>query len=230
MVDSYCREISRVAAGKRKNSIPSLCFLLSNQSQDTCVKSWDAEFFRDSRFTLLFSFAFASDSFWGSSICFAVSDSKISNEQFFEIRFEKKETRLESLFEKFVGRCYGNLSCFRSISRCSRLTLDYNMKLYTYASSRLTLRNPILSRRITGYPRDIHGYQSRREERYIKSLTLGGNFRWNEIYIPFSPSNALNYYPSDLSRKFENNHFSFPRGNVYLKFFNRTRQASINAH
>lgn len=101
---------------------------------------------------------------------------RTSNSSRFVSRRRKKK-RLESLFEKFVGRCYGNLSCFRSISRCSRLTLDYNMKLYTYASSRLTLRNPILSRRITGYPRDIHGYQSRREERYIKSLTLGGNFR-----------------------------------------------------
>lgn len=65
VLDSYCREISRVAAGKRKNSIRkkivflSLCFLLSSQSQDMCgvrVKSWDAEFFeiRD----LCFFFAF----------------------------------------------------------------------------------------------------------------------------------------------------------------------------
>lgn len=80
VLDSYCREISRVAAGKRKNSIRkkivflSLCFLLSSQSQDICVacKKLRCRVFRDSRFMLFF--LHSSDSFWGSSICFAVSD------------------------------------------------------------------------------------------------------------------------------------------------------------
>lgn len=64
VLDSYCREISRVAAGKRKNSIRkkivflSLCFLLSSQSQDICVacKKLRCRVFRDSRFMLFFAF------------------------------------------------------------------------------------------------------------------------------------------------------------------------------
>lgn len=101
VLDSYCREISRVAAGKRKNSIRkkivflSLCFLLSSQSQDICVacKKLRCRVFRDSRFMLFFCIRLIRFEEVRYALPCRIGRSKISNEEFFEIRFRRRRRK-----------------------------------------------------------------------------------------------------------------------------------------
>lgn len=102
VLDSYCREISRVAAEKRKNSkVKKLYFYLSVSffPANRKIYVWRpckklrCRVFRDSRFMLFFCIRLIRFEEVRYALPCRIGRSKISNEEFFEIRFRRRRRK-----------------------------------------------------------------------------------------------------------------------------------------